>query len=64
MKYFLNISLIVFVVVVIFNAMQINYSAGLTTEPNNRFFYSGLIAILGIIVVFIVKQLRTLSRAK
>lgn len=61
MKYFLNISLLVFVAVIIFNATKINYSAGLTTDPNDKFLYSGLIAIVGIIVVCIVKQLRLLA---
>ncbi|MDR2122743.1 MAG: hypothetical protein LBP34_06400 [Flavobacteriaceae bacterium] len=64
MKYFLNISLVVFILVIIFNASQINYSAGLTTDPNDKFFYSGLAAVIGILVVFIVKQLRTLSQPK
>lgn len=61
MKYFLNISLLVFVAVIIFNATKINYSTGLTTDPNDKFLYSGLIAIIGIIVVCIVKQLRLLA---
>ncbi len=61
MKYFLNIALTIFVAVIIFNATRINYNAGLTTDPNDKFFYSGLAAIIGILVVFIVKQLRALS---
>jgi hypothetical protein len=64
MKYFLNLSLAVFIAVIIFNATQINYSTALTTDPNNKFFYSGLIAIMGILVVFIIKKLRTLAQIK
>lgn len=61
MKYFLNITLILFIVVIIFNATRINYSIGITSSPNDKFLYSGLVAIIGIIVVCIVKQIRLLA---
>ncbi|MGM5631728.1 hypothetical protein O2K51_12570 [Apibacter raozihei] len=62
MKNFLNIALIVFLAVVVFNASLINYKLNLTHEPNDKFLYSGLVAVLGILVVFIIKQLRVLSK--
>ncbi|TWP24845.1 hypothetical protein ETU10_02465 [Apibacter muscae] len=51
---------VLFIAVIIFNASKINYSVSLTSDPNDQFFYSGLVAVIGILVVFIVRQLRTI----
>ncbi len=64
MKYFLNLTLLAFVLLIIFNVTQINYSYGITTDPNDKYFYSILFAIVGILIIFIIKGLKKLSQTK
>lgn len=64
MKYFLNLTLLAFVLLIIFNATQINYSYGVTTDLNDKYFYSILFAIVGILIIFIIKGLKKLSQTK
>jgi hypothetical protein len=64
MKYFFNLTLLAFVLLIIFNATRINFSYELTADPNDKYFYSILFAILGILVIFIMKGLKNLSQTK
>ncbi|CVK15390.1 hypothetical protein Ga0061079_101204 [Apibacter mensalis] len=64
MKYFLNLTLLAFILLIIFNITRINYNYGLTTDPNDKYFYSILFATLGILLIFIMKGLKNLSQTK
>jgi hypothetical protein len=64
MKYFLNFTLLAFILLIIFNVTRINYSYELITDPNDKYFYSILFAILGILLLFIIKGLKNLSKTK
>ena len=64
MKYFLKITLIAFILIIVFNATQINYSYELTTDPNDKYFYCSILAIFGILLIFIVKGLKKLVQSK
>jgi len=61
MKWFLNIAIILFVGLLIFNISQLNFNDNLLSEENKIFSLSGMFAIVGLLLTSILYFFRKIA---
>jgi len=64
MKWFLNIAIILFVGLLIFNISQLNFNDNLLSEENKIFSLSGMFAIVGLLLTSILYFFRKIAGFK